>query len=72
MNAYKLELSPELDAKITVLAVESGQTRADAMRHALALYALVAEKARDGNQLAIVNKDGRVNTIITSSRKWTC
>lgn len=64
-NRYSIELALDLDAKLEELAKQRGISKADLIRRALALYALVDEKTKDDQELAIVDKDNEVKYLIT-------
>ncbi len=56
-NRYTIELAQDLDAKLEYLADQKGISKADLIRRALALYALVDEKTTGDRELAIVSED---------------
>lgn len=56
-NRYSIDLALELDKKLQEMADKKGMKKADIIRRALALYALVEEKAVDDKELAIVSRN---------------
>lgn len=70
-NSYSIKLAESLDKKIDDLAKEKGITKAELIRKALALYALVEEKTCNENrELAIIDnsepENAKIKYLITS------
>jgi hypothetical protein len=63
-NRYTIELAQELDSKLDQLATRKDMTKAELIRRALALYALVDDNTTSDQELAIVNKDKEVKYLI--------
>lgn len=57
-------VSPQLNETLESMAQESGSTKSDVLRKALALFEVASEARRDGNRIAILTKDRQVLTEI--------
>jgi predicted transcriptional regulator len=65
-NRYSIDLSSELDRKLEELAANRQITKAELIRRALALYALVDEQTSSKNhELALVDENNKVKVLIT-------
>lgn len=60
MSIYTLELSSEIDGKLTEIALRSGISKAEALKRALALLAIADDERQknNGSSLGIVRKTG--------------
>ena len=57
-HRFNLELSGELDAKITALITTTGSnSRAECIRRAIAFYVLLITEAKAGNRIIIENQE---------------
>lgn len=59
-----LFVSPQLNESLESMAQESGSTKSDVLRKALALFEVASEARRDGNRIGILTKDRQVVTEI--------
>lgn len=59
-----LFVSPQLNETLESMAQESGSTKSDVLRKALALFEVASEARREGNRLGILTKDRQVVTEI--------
>jgi predicted transcriptional regulator len=57
MIRLSLELSPEADALLGVLAEKIGGTKSDVFRKAIVLFQLAVEARRQGKKIGIAEKD---------------
>ena len=55
---FTIDLSAEIDEKLSSIAKQSNTTKADVMRRAFALMALAQDEKSRGNSLGIVRDDG--------------
>lgn len=56
MSRMTVELSDEVDDRLTEIAKKSGISKAEAMRRAFALLSVAQEEKERGNTLAVVDK----------------
>jgi predicted transcriptional regulator len=56
MGRMTIDLSDEVDDRLTEIARKSGISKAEAMRRAFALLSVAAEEKDRGNTLAVVDK----------------
>ena len=59
-----LFVSPQLNETLENMAQETGSTKSDVLRKALALFQVASEARRDGNRIGILTKDRQVLTEI--------
>jgi predicted transcriptional regulator len=59
-----LFVSPQLNESLESMAQESGSTKSDVLRKALALFEVASEARRDGKRIGILTKDRQVVTEI--------
>ena len=59
-----LFVSPQLNETIESIALQSGSTKSDVLRKALALFEVATEARREGNRLGILTKDRQLLTEI--------
>ena len=59
-----LFVSPQLNETLESMAQESGSTKSDVLRKALALLEVASEARRDGKRIGILTKDRQVVTEI--------
>lgn len=59
-----LFVSPQLNETLESMALESGSTKSDILRKALALFEVASEARRDGKRIGILTKDRQVLTEI--------
>ena len=59
-----IELSTSLNQTLEAMADESGVSKADIIRKALALIEAATTATKEGNQIGIINRDGQVVTRI--------
>lgn len=55
-----LDMTDELNERLNLLAVDAGGSKADVLRKAIALVDVAICARKTGQQLAIVDKEGRV------------
>jgi len=60
MPKYTIDLGADYDKQLGEVAKRRGMTKADILRRALATYVIVDQETRDGNRLAIADKEGKV------------
>jgi len=61
---FTIDLSNEINEKLTSIAEQSGTTKAEVMRRAFALMAVAQDEKSKGNSLGIVkDKDGVLTAI---------
>ena len=54
-----LNISPELAEKLEKMSEESHTSKSDVLRKAIFLMDIAIDSKKEGNQLAVVNKDGQ-------------
>ena len=54
-----LNISPELAEKLEKMSEESHSSKSDVLRKAIFLMDIAIDSKKEGNQLAVVNKDGQ-------------
>lgn len=54
-----LNISPELAEKLEKMSEESHSSKSDVLRKAIFLMDIAIGSKKEGNQLAVVNKDGQ-------------
>jgi len=54
-----LNISPELAEKLEKMSEESHSSKSDILRKAIFLMDIAIDSKKEGNQLAVVNKDGQ-------------
>jgi predicted transcriptional regulator len=59
-----LYVSPQLNETLESMAQQSGSTKSDVLRKALALFEVASEARRDGNRIGILTKDRQLVTEI--------
>ena len=59
-----LFVSPQLNDMLGGLAKESGATKSDVLRKALALYEAATEAKREGHRIGVISRDRQVLTEI--------
>ena len=57
MTRMTVDLSDEVDDRLTEIAKKSGITKAEAMRRAFALLSVAHQERERGNSLAVVDDD---------------
>jgi len=57
MPRLTVDLSKEIDARLTVIANKEGISKAQAMRKAFALLSVAEQESAKGNSLGIVRED---------------
>jgi len=57
MPRFTIDLSKEIDERLTEIARKEGITKAEAMRKAFALLSVAIEESAKGNSLGIVRED---------------
>lgn len=57
MTRMTVDLSDEVDDRLTEIARKSGITKAEAMRRAFALLSVAHQERERGNSLAVVDDD---------------
>jgi hypothetical protein len=57
MPRLPVDLSKEIDARLTEIAQKEGISKAEAMRKAFALLSVAVEETAKGNSLGIVRED---------------
>ncbi len=57
MPRLTVDLSPEIDARLTRIAQKEGISKAEAMRRAFALLSVADDEKAKGNSLGIVRED---------------
>jgi len=63
MPRFTIDLSPEIDDRLTKLASKKGLSKADVMRKAFGLIALADTEKDKGNSLGIVREDRRSHEL---------
>ena len=60
MSRFTIDLSPEINDRLTEIAKEQGITKAEAMRKAFALLSISEKEKKEGNTLGIIHEgDGK-------------
>lgn len=54
-----LNISPELAEKLEKMSEESHSSKSDVLRKAIYLMDIAIDSKKEGNQLAVVNKNGQ-------------
>lgn len=57
MSRFTVDLSPEINNRLTEIARREGITKAEAMRRAFALLSVAEQEKSKGNSLGIVRED---------------
>lgn len=57
MNRLTLELTDEVNNRLTQIANQNGITKSEAIRRALSLLSIADKEHRKGNSLAVVTED---------------
>lgn len=64
MSRFTIDLSPEINDRLTEIAKAQGITKAEAMRKAFALLSISEKEKKEGNTLGIVKeKDGETIVV---------
>lgn len=64
MSRFTIDLSPEINDRLTEIARGQGITKAEAMRKAFALLSVAEDEKENGNSLGIIkDKDGETIVV---------
>lgn len=68
MPRLTVDLSPEIDTRLTEIARKEGISKAEAMRKAFALLSVAEKESAKGNSLGIVREDPDNHELLALGR----